>query len=429
MKAHFAHNNAECVSAYYEPETDSHIKGKEILFDWIKKNYPKAEIQYEVYIPETKQIADVFVKHTEEKTAGVRWAFEFQHSPLSSADWEKRHELYQTEGIQDFWILDKAKYMKFSTAQGITDARVRRDLEKTIFRETGLCYFLDLETSELTIDFEFITTYESKIIKGRKRKTPYVYHSPILHSSHMDNIKIGTNKEFKCSVMSYKEIASQMNERLEWILQKLKKENELRLHQELMERALEKKKFAESKYGKETAEIIWRFIQNNQETLAEKIRNLPEDNFFEVYKGLIEKLLINITDYKSLKDSDELTKKLIRNLSYDENIYKIPFLVDQGSDSLDDYLKIKYQEKISLVEYAYVTHKDVLEKIASFNTKFVNDKLYSIKGFLKTYESNPTVNDYAIKYHHCKTTEEIDGYIEQISNKIINYNPFEDIDW
>ncbi|XKE55707.1 hypothetical protein LG321_19985 [Sutcliffiella horikoshii] len=138
MRAHFAHNKSECVVTYHEPETDSHINGKEILYNWIKNKFPDADVQYEVYIPETKQIADVFVKHSVQGMEGVRWAFEFQHSPLSSVDWEKRHELYESEGIQDFWILDKAKYMKFSTAQGIKDARLRRELEKTIFDKTGL---------------------------------------------------------------------------------------------------------------------------------------------------------------------------------------------------------------------------------------------------------------------------------------------------
>lgn len=45
--------------------------------------------------------------------------------------------------------------MKFSSAKGATDARLRKDLEKTIYDETGLCYFLDLDTSDLTIDFDF----------------------------------------------------------------------------------------------------------------------------------------------------------------------------------------------------------------------------------------------------------------------------------
>ncbi|MBW3216530.1 hypothetical protein KZC64_23505, partial [Salmonella enterica subsp. enterica serovar Javiana] len=126
------------------------------------------------YIPETKQIADILVVHKEE-LEGVRWAFEFQHSPLLSTDWEKRHNLYETAGIQDFWILDRAKFMKFSQAKDITDARLRKDLETTIYNKTGLCYFLDLSTSELTIDFEFTTSYETRIIRRREIKTPYIY--------------------------------------------------------------------------------------------------------------------------------------------------------------------------------------------------------------------------------------------------------------
>ena len=85
-RAHFAHNISECVVTYYEPETESHIKGKEILFNWLRMKYPTAEVQYEVYIPETKQIADVFIKHNDGAFKGLRWAFEFQHSSLTSTD-------------------------------------------------------------------------------------------------------------------------------------------------------------------------------------------------------------------------------------------------------------------------------------------------------------------------------------------------------
>ena len=81
---------------------------------------------------------------------------------------ESRHSLYKYAGIQDFWILDKAKYLKFSTAQGHTDARKRNDLEKKIYNEVGLCYFLDLDKEELTIDFNFIIHSESNVY-NRKR--------------------------------------------------------------------------------------------------------------------------------------------------------------------------------------------------------------------------------------------------------------------
>ncbi|MGF6354097.1 competence CoiA-like predicted nuclease [Paenibacillus sp. 4624] len=36
--SYFSHINLECQYIGSEPETQSHIKGKELLFNWLKKN-------------------------------------------------------------------------------------------------------------------------------------------------------------------------------------------------------------------------------------------------------------------------------------------------------------------------------------------------------------------------------------------------------
>lgn len=429
MKAHFAHNKSECVVTNYEPETDSHIKGKEILYTWIKKNYPDAEVQYEVYIPETKQIADIFVVHSKDRLKGLRWAFEFQHSPLSSKEWEKRHNLYQSVNIQDFWILDKAKFMKFSKAQGITDARLRKDLEKAIYSETGLCYFLDLNTSELTIDFEFTTSTERRLINKVEVKNEYTYHNPVHHSSPIDQVQIKLNDQYKYCVLTYNNIEKRMKSRLIWIVQKLRREQELQEKAKLNECALEKRDFAKSKYGAESVDMIWAFMKANKEELTNDIRDLPKDNFFEKYDEFIQKLQNNLQDFKKLKDSDELVKKLIVKINYESDFYKIQFLTTQSCYSLEEYLINKDQEKIFLVEYVYKTYREVLETISTYNPKYIESKLEKINSSLIPWERNPTAMDYALKYHKLKTKENIDECINKIKENIINHNHLADMDW
>lgn len=88
--------------------------------------FPTPFIEYEVPNPETGQIVDVFMKHEDDNLAGLVWAFEFQHSKITSAAMKERHELFRSDGIQDFWILDKSVFMKFTTAKGATDARLNR---------------------------------------------------------------------------------------------------------------------------------------------------------------------------------------------------------------------------------------------------------------------------------------------------------------
>ncbi|ULM96437.1 competence protein CoiA-like protein [Peribacillus frigoritolerans] len=428
-RSHFAHFNSECVVTNYEPETTSHIKGKQILFEWLSKNYPDAVVQYEVYIPETKQIADVFVIHSGEGMEGVRWAFEFQHSPLSSKDWENRHELYQSVGIQDFWILDKAKYMRFSKAQGITDARNRKDLETAIYNESGLCYFLDLSTSELTIDFEFTTSYETRNVRGINRRNPYTYHSPIIHSFSLDQAMIRMNEEFMHGAFVFPELISRMEPRLSFIIRKLMRKKEEQEALELKEKAVEKKKFAEKEYGQEKTDVIWQFMKTNKEALTEDVRYLQPQTFFEKYHELIERLLLDIQELNIIKDSEDFTKKILASLIYESELYDLTLLNEQGALSLEEYVMAINQETVSLVTYVYETYKEELEKLASMHPKHIERELGKINYSLTPWESNPTAVDYALKYRRLETMEEADEYMKQIKDKIINYDPFADMKW
>ncbi|SFC52698.1 competence protein CoiA family protein [Bacillus sp. UNCCL81] len=423
VRAHFAHYKSDCVVTNYESETYSHIKGKEILFNWLIKNFPTAEIEYEVYIAETRQIADIYVEHTEAELKGIRWAIEFQHSPLSSKEWKQRHELYQSAGIQDFWILDKAKYMKFSTAKGIENARLRKDLETEIFKETGLCYFLDLEHSEITIDFEFTSSYERRIVNRLEVKTEYIYHNPIKHSCHINKVNIKVNKEFLYGVFVCNELEDRMKSKLSSILHTLKRKEQKRLEEELKIRAIEKRKFAEEKYGEDLTNIIWEFMRENKEELAEDIRNLRNHEFFDKYDKLIKNLFSLLSEFKSWKEENDLLNKFLTTINYETDFYKLNFLVEQNSSTLQKYLIDKDRKKFELVEYVYKKHRDVLEKLTTYRTKYVYKKLEGIKSSLKPWEDNPSVIDYALRYRYLKSKEEIDECIEQINSKIIIKKP------
>lgn len=120
---------------------------------------------------------------------------------------------------------------------------------------------------------------------------------------------------------------------------------------------------------------------------------------FKKYNELIEKLSLNLQEFKKLKDSDELIKKLIGKINYSSDFYRLSFLIDQGSQSLKDYLIIKDHEKISLVEYVYKEYKEVLEKLASMNPEYIYKELGKIKFSLTVWGDNPTALDYALEYH------------------------------
>lgn len=106
--------------------------------------------------------------------------------------------------------------------------------------------------------------------------------------------------------------------------------------------------------------------------IADDIRNMQEYEFFQEYYNYIKQLLDNLEKFKQIEESNGLVKKLI----------------EQGSTLLEEYLIYIHKEKVALVEYVYDKYKEVLEEIASMNSKFVNKELSKIKFSLKVWESN-----------------------------------------
>lgn len=425
---HFAHYDSDCIVSNYERETADHLRGKQVLYEWLKNKYPTADVEYEVYIPETNQIADIFVEHSEEGKEGLRWAFEFQHSPLSVADWETRHNLYKSVGIQDFWILDKAKFMRFSKAQGITDARIRNELETIIFNKTGLCYFLDLESLELTVDFKFITVPETKVIRGVKRSTDYTYHIPKIHSANIEQVNVGLNDEFKHGVLIIPDLKNEMKERLSVVFKMLNDAKIRKEEQELQERAKLKKLYAIEKYGKEQAEQIWDCIKKNRDEFLNDIRYLSPEEFFMKYESIFEKLRLNFEEYTALKNSEDLFEKMIYILSliYRSSLFSLEFLKEQRERTLSEYLGTIHKEKIDVVTYVYEKYREELEKLATMRPDSVNRKLRKIYSNITPWGNATTAIDYAIGYKSL-TIKEADECIKKIKEQIIDYNPFENM--
>lgn len=139
MRPHFYHARNECVNIYSEPESETHLKGKTLIYDWLKSLYPSANVQLEWKVDETNQRSDVMIIHEN----GEKWAFEFQCSPISESVWNERHQLYNKAGVRDFWIIssDVNKHLK-----GESDTyRITRDLEKSVFKAYNHIYYLEVE--------------------------------------------------------------------------------------------------------------------------------------------------------------------------------------------------------------------------------------------------------------------------------------------
>lgn len=145
FRAHFYHEKNGCTNPFAEPESETHLKGKVLLYGWLKSLYPSANVQLEWKVDETNQRSDVMVLHNN----GERWAFEFQCTPISEEVWKERHDLYAQAGITDFWILS-SHISRFFT-EGNTSLRLTRDLEKGIFKNQKRIYYLNVENEQFHV--------------------------------------------------------------------------------------------------------------------------------------------------------------------------------------------------------------------------------------------------------------------------------------
>ncbi len=99
-RIHFAHTNNSC-KASTESESPYHLEGKVKLYETLLQNNQPI---LEHYIPTTNQRADIYME-----TDYGRYAFEFQCSSLSAADFNRRTKLYEKEGIRPIWIIGREK--------------------------------------------------------------------------------------------------------------------------------------------------------------------------------------------------------------------------------------------------------------------------------------------------------------------------------
>ncbi|MCR8928847.1 hypothetical protein NLI92_004270 [Priestia megaterium] len=430
-KTYFSHlPKAECVVTNYEKETRAHLEGKNILFKWLTKNFSDADIVLEKYIPETKQIADILVTHTSGEAKGSKWAFEFQHSPLSSKDWEERHELYQSANIHDFWILDTHVFLKHSNSKDpyIQKARNKKDPGEIIFDTTGFCYFLNLDKSEITVDFKF--RYEdirAEAANGRRfPPKEYKFHTPYEHSCKIDNIKFEYNQEFNFAAMNFEEVSEGVLSKFDRQKRKFEKKKQQQWEEELKVRARKKKEYSDATFGEEFSNCIWRFLKANKEDVKHDVFELPEENLFSKYNKYTTKLQCFEGEINKWETSTDINHRIIYRLfdgSDKDKIKKISFLEGQNK-SLEDYLKDKFAQEIEIINYVLNKYDHVFEKLTSHKPEITNKILSKINFRVTTYKSEPTKFDYAYEYRRYKSKEEADSVLKEIDENF----PFPRID-
>ncbi|WP_409294731.1 competence protein CoiA [Peribacillus sp. SCS-26] len=104
--SHFAHMKAESCSVNLEPESDYHLHGKLLLFEWLEKQGMRPEL--ERHLKEINQRPDLYFEW-----GGNRFAIEYQCSPIPFSLFRQRSLSYRRAGIAPVWIIGSKKLISY----------------------------------------------------------------------------------------------------------------------------------------------------------------------------------------------------------------------------------------------------------------------------------------------------------------------------
>ncbi|MED2737276.1 competence protein CoiA [Bacillus toyonensis] len=422
MGSYFRHFDDEaCVGSYSEPETKKHRMGKEILYNWLKNTFKTSIVETEKHIKETNQIADILVTHTQGKIKGERWAFEFQHSNLSAQAWEERHNLYQKANITDFWILDADVFLKYSKSKDsyIQNSRLQKEPQEAIFSSTGFCYFLNLNTLELTIDyrFKYEDIREERANGGYYPKREIKLHTPLKHSGHISNIGFKYNEEFNFLAMCYNDIDDEFFIKFELEIQHLKREKEKQREKDLASKAIQKILLAKKQYGEVVSGCMSRFIRINKEAIQDDIFNLSEQAFLQKYGIYAQRLNKYGEEMLEWEDSSDITEQILyrlcNNTDEKNKITSLDFLENNNSTLRESCIE-KFAKEIEIVKYVLKEYDSFLSKLTELNPIILKKSLNKINWKLTPNPPEPTKFDYGYHYHSIKSKEEVDEIVDEI---------------
>ncbi|AIQ35983.1 hypothetical protein R50345_15970 [Paenibacillus sp. FSL R5-0345] len=448
--AHFAHKpNTECVISNYERETDDHLKGKNILFNWLTSKFPDAIVKLEVFIQETDQIADVLLVHVSGEMKGQKWAFEFQHSPLSEVEWKKRHFLYQQAGILDFWIFDANVFLQYSRAQNVEQARLFRDPIKAVFSETGFTYFFYLESQNLTIDCNFYVRTIERKINSRKGTVDneYIFHDPIDHTEILDLVDFHSDIEEQYTALVFSKIKDQFDLKFNKRIQKIKSDKDQVLVEKRRYRLKEIFQYCSEHFTPRHANVLNSFCLKNKPLVVEDILGLEIPNFIEKYRAYMENIIQYLGEFELICESEDIVDIVVTDqapsyLLYTDlneeqidskyylqkgEIYDRGFIEKVPSFSI--ILYERYANEVKNVQYVLDKYSSELEKLLSCNPKIVDRALRKIDHRLVRVgpKEERSLLEFALGYAKCKSTEEVDELMKRIRTEIIDYDPFSDL--
>ena len=351
---YFKHEiGSECSgNKYYEPMTEEHINGIKMLYNRLKEIKGVGNLEVEKYIKNTKQRPDIYFEYE-----GERYCIEYQCSPIST-QYNKRHELYQLEGINDIWILG---FDNFHIEE--IDALINKEKRLLESKKDRVLTYMIQEKIDKYINMKNNkkVTFERKRVKSIEdeinySESPLIYYNPkagylykatdVATISDRNKIMTQTSKMvlkmIEIKEVQLKDILLKTNSPLNTDANKLK--------------------------------YVLKYRNNDIKILSKKYRGF--DITYYMWRGTIEKIRCEYSKYYGFNKDIDISFK-DNNLkdilsTIDDFIYNANKLYDKNKQVIEDIINIK--------EY----YKDILKIITRYNCKIkkIKDKKVYIKSEL-----------------------------------------------
>lgn len=336
---YFKHEIAsECVGgSYYEPMTDEHISGIKQLYEMFKGMKGVKNLEVEKYIRNTKQRPDIYFEYNNE-----RYCIEYQCSPIST-QYNKRHELYELEGIKDIWILGFENFYIKSIDSLISAAEKNLETHKGDYLESSrkeeLEEYIKMKNENLIVfnkkrvkSIEDEINYSDMPLMYYNNKANYIYKTTgVFTINNKNTIMTQTSKVILKIIdikhVEFQDIITKINSPIDTNENKLK--------------------------------YVLRYRNKDIRVLSEKYNGL--NSKYYMYYGTIEQLEYEYQTYYGFNEDIriEIEDVDIKDIlsSIDDFIYNSNKLYDQNKIKVDNYNIIQKYHKLILSVVDKYNHK------------------------------------------------------------------------
>lgn len=347
MLPYFRHKekSKECDIIYSELETEEHIQGKMILYNWLLSLQNKniiSNVKLESYISETRQRPDLYFEQNNK-----RCVIEFQCSPIST-EYLKRHELYKLANINDIWIMGTEKYNLNFDNNKVNHSPRFKAIEK--YNK----YYLRVKDSQIIFNFNNFLIYDINDLQILNNKI-------CLNQSIFDEIR-SKDKQLHNDMI-------------------VRKEQELKLQ----------------KINKKCSYFIDNIFKEFKEKYFTKFDLMSFDNGFKCDKHYYK--FSNITNYPLINFCNI---HYINNIPVEEIIFSVD-LKNDTPEKVIEYLKVDLKETVDINIKIYNLQieneeksKNELIKLKKELSKFNNKKIF----LLFAEDNNKIDNNIRFKMIH-----------------------------